>query len=719
MPQLSRPTAAITPETSRRANTLFNEQRIVIFRRTDRMFAYLMAAQWLAGVGMACIISPRTWAGTRSEIHWHVWVTVVLGGAISGLPIFLAITRPGRTSSRHVIAVGQMLTSTLLIHLSGGRIETHFHVFASLAFLAFYRDWRVLLPAIVVVTLDHLIRRVFWPQSVYGVLTADPRRTVEYCLWVSFECWFLAASIQQSVREMKAIAQQRATLETTVGELVEGENELRAVVDTAVDAIITIDGQGTIHSFNIAAEKLFGYRYENVLGNNIRMFVPSPDRERHDEYIARYLRTGVAKIVGIGREVEAVKRDGTQFPVYLGVSHFRVRGKHLFTAVIHDLTRRRKMESELLRLSHFPRESFSLIIELQPDGNVSYCNPAAEQFRMELGGGCDISEILPADLPVIIEDCLHGQHDVLGQERKVRDRWLMWGFHFVPEQRLIHVYGQDVTELKATHEELREAKTQAELANQVKSEFLANVSHELRTPLHGILSYARFGVDESMTGDRNELLDYFQKVDRSGQTLLELVNDLLDLAKLEAGRMIVERQPSDIKSLFLIVMDEFSSSCSARDIAIALDLSDSEMIVEMDEERIKQVVRNLLSNAIKFSPDGSVVHIAAHVQDDYVLVSISDNGPGIPDGEVETIFDKFIQSSKTRTGAGGTGLGLAICREIVDCHDGRIWAENGAMGGAILKFELPVHAESPDTDDGFGNAFPTDIEFPLIASGPF
>jgi signal transduction histidine kinase len=284
---------------------------------------------------------------------------------------------------------------------------------------------------------------------------------------------------------------------------------------------------------------------------------------------------------------------------------------------------------------------------------------------------------------------------------------------------LIHAYGQDVTELRATHEELREAKTQAELANHAKSEFLANVSHELRTPLHGILSYARFGVDESMTGDRSELLDYFQKVARSGQTLLELVNDLLDLAKLEAGRMIVERQPSDFRSLLLIVMDEFSSSCSSRDIAIALDLSDSEMIVEMDEERIKQVVRNLLSNAFKFSPDGSVVHIAAHVQDDYVFVSVSDDGPGIPDGEVETIFDKFIQSSKTRTGAGGTGLGLAICREIVDCHDGRIWAENGAVGGAILKFALPVHAESPDTDDGFGNAVPTDIEFPLIASGPF
>jgi len=190
--------------------SIFNDQRQSIYQHTDRMFAVLMAIQWLAGIAAAYWISPRTWAGTASQTHPHVWAALFLGGAISSLPIALALTRPGHASTRYTIAVAQMLFGALLIHLTGGRIETHFHVFGSLAFLSFYRDWRVLIPATFVVAADHFLRGLFWPESVYGVLGASGWRWLEHAGWVLFEDTFLFIAIKRSVSEMWNIAERTA-----------------------------------------------------------------------------------------------------------------------------------------------------------------------------------------------------------------------------------------------------------------------------------------------------------------------------------------------------------------------------------------------------------------------------------------------------------------------------------------------------------------------------
>jgi len=179
------------------------------------MFAILMAVQFVAGVIAALVISPRTWAGSTSSVHIHVWAALFIGGLISAVAISLAIALPGRFVTRCTIASMQMLSAGLLIHLSGGRIETHFHIFGSLAFLAFYRDWRVFIPATLVVALDHLIRGIFWPESVYGLLSATPWRSLEHAGWVIFEDIFLIFSCVQNVREMREIAQHRAALEET------------------------------------------------------------------------------------------------------------------------------------------------------------------------------------------------------------------------------------------------------------------------------------------------------------------------------------------------------------------------------------------------------------------------------------------------------------------------------------------------------------------------
>ena len=200
---------------SERARQLALEHREQQYRRTDRMFAGLLVFEFVAGILAALWISPYAWAGHEQEVHPHVWSATLLGGLIVSLPIWLAQVRPGTRLTRHVIAIAQLQMSGLLIHLTQGRIETHFHVFGSLAFLAFYRDWRVLITASLVTAVDHFVRGYAWPLSIYGTLVQSPWRWVEHSAWVTFLDIFLIASIQRSNRETNAIAERQSELEAT------------------------------------------------------------------------------------------------------------------------------------------------------------------------------------------------------------------------------------------------------------------------------------------------------------------------------------------------------------------------------------------------------------------------------------------------------------------------------------------------------------------------
>jgi diguanylate cyclase (GGDEF)-like protein/PAS domain S-box-containing protein len=196
-----------------RGSELFHASLARLHRRTDRMFGVLLVLQFFAALGAALWLSPRTWEGDRSSVHPHVWAAVFIGLTLTALPLTLIVLTPGRAVTRHTVAVAQMLFSALLIHLTGGRIETHFHVFGSLAFLAFYRDWKVLVPATLVVAADHLIRGLYWPWSVFGVTAAAPWRALEHAGWVIFEDIFLVFACVHAAREMRAIASAHAELE--------------------------------------------------------------------------------------------------------------------------------------------------------------------------------------------------------------------------------------------------------------------------------------------------------------------------------------------------------------------------------------------------------------------------------------------------------------------------------------------------------------------------
>jgi two-component system sensor histidine kinase/response regulator len=267
-----------------RADELFQQHQQEIFRKTDKLFARLMLFQWLGCIVIALVISPYAWTGESSQIHIHVWAAILVGGAISIFPIWLTRVWPGAAFTRHVIAVAQMLMSALLIGLTGGRIETHFHVFGSLVILSFYRDWRVLIPATLVVALDHFLRGIYWPYSVYGVLTASPWRSIEHAGWVVFEDVFLVISCLRSIREMRFIANRTAALEAS-------DQSSRQIFEEAPIGMAVVNLDRRFTTVNTTLCDMMGYSEEELLSRCPRDITYSADVEE-SERLAQDLLNG-------------------------------------------------------------------------------------------------------------------------------------------------------------------------------------------------------------------------------------------------------------------------------------------------------------------------------------------------------------------------------------------------------------------------------------------
>jgi two-component system sensor histidine kinase/response regulator len=364
---------------ARRVQELFRESLWREYRQSDRLFARLMGLQWVAGIVTALLVSPRAWAGSASWVHEHVWAAIFLGGAIASLPIALARSCPGSPLTRHTIAVGQMLMGALLIHLSGGRIETHFHVFGSLAFLAFYRDWRVLVTGSAVVALDHLLRGIYWPRSVYGVLTVSAWRSIEHTGWVVFEDFFLIRSCLQAVQGMRAVAERRAELETQhdriertvqertndleklnrslVEEIAERERAERALRESEERFRKMAENIGGVVWLSDARFRRFLYvnpAFETVWGRTCQSLYERPlsflegihpeDRPR----IREIMRLGQHRNE-LEEEYRVVRPDGSVRWVW--ARNFPIRGEvgqfQGMVGVIQDITERKRVEEEV------------------------------------------------------------------------------------------------------------------------------------------------------------------------------------------------------------------------------------------------------------------------------------------------------------------------------------------------------------------------------------
>jgi PAS domain S-box-containing protein len=421
-------TVAISQKTSDltgRGAVHLAEARKDNYKRADHLFARLMVLQWLAGIAATLLLSPRTWAGATSQIHPHIIAAIFLGGAITALPVYLACAYSGKTWTRHVVAVAQMLMSSLLVHLSGGRIETHFHVFGSLAFIAFYRDWRVLLTATVVVGLDHALRGIFWPQTVYGVLSTSNWRTLEHVGWVAFVDIVLWISMQQSVREMTHVAGRQAALEDANDDQKRAEDDLRSaqaeleqrVVDRTAElgetnralraenterkhgeevlresearfrsmfeqsgvGMIITDADGRLLQANRAFCRFLDYSSDQLVGRNTSDLTDPGDAEE-TRLQSEELRSGAREVVEL--EKRYVQKNGST--VWGRVSaHFLhdSDGDRRCVAIIQDITERKAGEKARKKAEEKYRSIFENAVEgiyqTTPDGEYLAINPAA------------------------------------------------------------------------------------------------------------------------------------------------------------------------------------------------------------------------------------------------------------------------------------------------------------------------------------------------------
>lgn len=345
---------SIFPDASRRGETLHLGVVDELHRRTDRLFAGLMVIQWLFGVAVALVYSRYTWSGLDRTQHLHVPTAIILGGIISALPIALVVLRPGKPITRHVIAAAQMLWSALLIHLCGGRIETHFHIFGSLAFLAFYRDWKVLVPATLVVATDHFVRGLLWPESIYGMANPEWWRFLEHAFWVVFEDAFLIRAIVISQQEMKALSFRQAELEVAnenvealvaerTKELASSREEYRSLLETTQAIPWEMLPGGELITY-------VGPQAADLLGEEVWAWKdPGFLREHVHVDDAEVVQTLFDLAVGedIALDFRLRRADGAWVWTHTTASAVDSNGFRVVRAVTIDITEQKQMEAEL------------------------------------------------------------------------------------------------------------------------------------------------------------------------------------------------------------------------------------------------------------------------------------------------------------------------------------------------------------------------------------
>jgi two-component system, sensor histidine kinase and response regulator len=638
----------------RRAADLFAHYREDIYRRTDRLFAGLMGLQWIAGIVFAVWVSPLAWSGATSRTHLHVWAAIVLGGIISLFPAVLALVRPGLPSTRYIIATAQMLMGALLIHLTGGRIETHFHVFGSLAFLAFYRDWRVLVPATIVVALDHFLRGVFWPQSVYGVLVASQWRWVEHAAWVFFEDIFLVVSCLRSEAEMRQRAERTAALEQEVRIRLQAE---RGASLTAAVGLALTRGTESQVMFQECAEALV----EHLDGGFAGIWTV----DEPEEWLEPLAAAGANRPSG-GTGPRTRVGDGTIGHIARDRAARVARGSDVEGgADSRDWTGCQ----ELAAFAGYPLLLHGKLIGvLAVFAHQEFSPPALDAMAAV------------ADGVALAVDRTRAAREVA---RYTRDL-----------EQAHDLQRQNAEQLTTLVDQLRVTQRQAEAATRAKSDFLASMSHELRTPLNAIILYSELLQEEAADRAQTGSIPDLQRIQGSGKHLLELINGILDLSKIEAGKMTLSLEEIDVKSMVADVLDTLGPIVRQKNNTLEVRCSPDLDVMFADLMKTRQILLNLLSNAGKFTRNGTItLEVRPGTIDGTPAVefTVTDTGMGMTAEQTARIFDPFTQADVTTTRKyGGTGLGLAIVSRFCVLMGGRVSVQSEPGRGSRFTVVLPA-----------------------------
>jgi PAS domain S-box-containing protein len=489
---------------------------------------------------------------------------------------------------------------------------------------------------------------------------------------------------------------------------------LSAMVASSDDAIIGQTLDGTILSWNGGAASVYGYEPEEVLGRNITMFLP-PDRADEAGTILERIKQGESVK---HFETVRIRKDGTRIDVSLTVSPIRDRNGDVTAAstVAKDITERRRMEAER---DQFFMLSLDMLCVAGFDGYFKQLNPVWERvlgFTLEeLKARPFLNFVHHDDRAGTLAEAQRladGQETIAFENRyQCKDgsyRWMLWSATASTERKLIYAVARDITERKRGDEALKRAKDEAERAreladgaredaeraNKSKSEFLSRMSHELRTPLNAVLG---FGQLLEMDHLNEEQLESVHQILRGGKHLLDLINEVLDIARIETGRLSLSTEPVLVREALQEALDLIQPLAGERGVGLVVRESEaSHRHVLSDRQRLKQVLLNLLSNGVKYNHEGGdVTVVCTEIPGDRLRIQVSDGGPGIAPEKMDRLFVPFDRLGAERTGVEGTGLGLALSKHLVEAMGGTLSAESTPDVGTTFSVELGL-TESPE-----------------------
>ena len=501
---------------------------------------------------------------------------------------------------------------------------------------------------------------------------------------------------------LSAAAVDRATTSEQVDALA---GRLRELLEALPDAMLIVDDRGRIVLINRSAEALFGAEHQELVGKTIEDLVPGLSRLQPAGHLADSSADPRQRQMASGLELHARRRDGSSFPAEISLSLLTAGEGTFVIAAIRDIGKRRTIETKFRALLEAAPDAMVIV---NRQGAIELVNGQAEELF-----GYGRAELLGQPIEVLLPERYHGVHavhrqrfssapwvrsmgcgiELLGRHRNGREFPVEVSLAPIETEEGILVASaiRDTTERRRL-EDLR--RHGLEEASRLKSEFLANMSHELRTPLNAILGFAELMHDGKAGPVNADQKEYLGDVLTSSRHLLGLINDVLDLSKIEAGRIEFAAEPVDVEKIAAEVRDTLRSLGDSRRIAISIEADPAVGPVTTDPGRLKQVLYNYLSNALKFTPEGGRITLRIGSEDDgHFRLEIEDQGIGIKPEDQERLFVEFEQlDASVAKKYGGTGLGLALTRRIVEAQGGRVGVESQPGRGSRFFAILPRQA---------------------------